>query len=331
MSTALTVAACRLQLWRTVDPDNQNSPLFLEYLNQVQDYYTTGGNWKGMWAVVDFPSSARHITLPRRYESIVGCIQCCRATPIYGQLHEYSPNGPGFYDADRQDSGNYGNNYGNWNMRSLIDEGEFPTHEVQLTAEIIRLKVYNSNDVGKIFRLFGVDENGEVIFDSNGEEGISVTLGNDTVDTAIKIHIKHVTKPITDGYVDISTVVLGVPVLLSRYEPTETNPLYRRYKTGKFEAREDGHPVFRTKCKIRPLLLLKETDLVYPNNIRAIKFGLTAVKYESYGSYDAAIADSWWQRGRDQLNQDLAQQRGAIRLPTLQVQHESVGASLTTN
>ena len=318
MASNLTVADVRAALWQQLDPSDQNSPLFLPALNQVCERILNSGNWKGTYGVVDFYSTTGYVTLPRRWESIIGCTLEQRVAPVYGRLHEFSASGPGFYDNLDYD------------YQLLIDQGEYPTMEVQTEALPIRLTAANSDDAGQSVRLYGVDTNGDPVFDSSGIEGITVELDTVPVTTSQSFLLTGVAKDPTLGSVTLSQVDGVTVTTLSVYEPTETRPLYRRYKVGTKAARADGKPVIRTVCKRRFINLACETDLVYPSDLGALKFGLIAYTYEQQGANELERAELFWQKCYQIANQTLKQQRGNNRLPMNFIRYGMAGGTPST-
>lgn len=303
MASDLTVAQVR-EVLGVIAPAGLDQPaLFLPLLNSASEAIINQGQWKGLLGEVDFPSTTGFITLPRRYESIVADRICCNAAPVYGRYHEFSSNGPNYF-ANLE-----------WRLNSLIDQGSYPTESYQPEALPIRITLSNAQDDGAVIRLYGVDENGDVLFDDEGKEGIDYPVTYPFVTTTESFLLTNVVKPVTIGTVVLSSVDGGTVTHLSTYEPTEVNPLYRRYKVGTHEAHTDGSPVIRTLCKRRFILLVNETDPVFPSNIRALRFAMNACKLESQGAYEVADANQFWQGCYDELNNSLRQARGNIRTP----------------
>jgi hypothetical protein len=319
MPSSLTVAQARAATWMQVDtnPDTgPTSPLYLPYLNQVSERCINSGYWKGLCSVFDFGSAEKYITLPRRFETIVGYTLCSCPGPLYARMNEFQSGGPGeYYHLDHR-------------LGLLVDQGEFPTYEVQESIGNIRLTANNSDDYGKVVRLYGNDADGNPIF-TEGNLGVDLTLGAGPVTTSQEMWLTSVDKPITARHVTLAVVVSGTPTTLSSYEPTETNPLYRRYKSGTIEERSDGRPVIRALCKRRFVPMVTETDLVYPSSLAAIKFGLIAVKLEEQGAYELERAEQNWAKCFQVLDDELKQQRGGIRRTVNFIRYE--GAAPTTH
>lgn len=301
MASSTTVAQARAALWPEVDPANPNSPEFLPALNMVAQELLEKGYWKNCAAGVDFNTTDGYLTLPRQYESIIGFDDHDRPRLVTSRMVEFMTSGPGFF-----------HRINNRNLGRVIDQWEVPTMEVQTAIGNIRLAANDAADYGKVVRVYGNDENGNAIY-TDGFEGVDLTLGAAPVTTSQEMWLTDVDKPLTERNVDISVVVSGTPTVLSHYEPTETNPLYRRYKVGVITRRDgDDQPAVRTLCKRRFIQLVSETDLIYPSNIRALRFGLMAVKLEQQGSYDVAKSQTYWQQAYQALDDELGQQRGGI-------------------
>jgi hypothetical protein len=232
---------------------------------------------------------------------------------------EFMTSGPGYFDDTDID------------LKTIIDQSDVCTQEVQEEAGLIRLTISNPDDAGLICRIYGYDADGDELFDSDGLAGKNLTLANPTVTGTDNIFITQIVKPRTKGTVTISSVTSGTPTVLSVYEPSETNPIYRRYKTGTMVAREDGKPWLRCICKRRFVPAVAETDLIWPDNIGALKHALIAVRLEDQGAYEEAQADQRWAKCYEILNQGLKQNRGAIR-PTMPFHFpQSAGSTLQTH
>lgn len=321
MPTGLTVADARAALYAQVDPNDANTSLFVPYLNQCSERIINSGQWKNTYGQVDFQTSTGYITLPRRWESIVGVTRVNYPTGIYPRMIEFMTSGPGYFDDEAMNN----------DLKTIIDQGDCCTQIVQDDPGLPQFVISNAADAGKIVRVYGYDTNGDEVFDSSGNAGLSLTLANTTVTGEVSMTITQIVKPATIGSVTLNVVVSGTPVELSVYEPSETNPIYRRYKTGTLTARGDGKPWLRCLCKRRFVPVVAETDLVWPDNLGALKHALIAVKLENDGAYEEAAAEQRWQKCYQILNQGLKQNRGAIR-PTMPFWYpQSAGSTPRTN
>ena len=320
MPSDLTVAEARLTVGEVADPSGNYPQLFLPLLNRACNAIFQQGQWNGLLGEVNFDATTGFITLPRRWESVVADVFAERgAAPVYGRYHEFSLFGPQFF-----------NNI-EWKLNHLTDVGYYPTQIYQESALPIQISIASASDAGVTIRLYGVDANGDVIYDSTGAEGVAYTTAYPTVTTAESFLLTGVTKPETVSAVTVSSVDGATILPLSTYEPTETNPLYRRYKCGTYPARTDDQPVIRTLCKRRFISLVNETDPVYPSNLRALRLAMSACKLEADGSYELGTSLPYWQQCYNELNANLRQVRGAIRSPGAFVYGISAGATRVTN
>lgn len=297
MSSRLTLAEARAQLYDVVTPDDANDAAFLKALNRVCEAFILSGKWKGTKGVVTFASSSDgYIVLPRQYEAALGWQHDDRPRPIYNSFNEYLVGGIGNYDATISD----------FNMM-LDTASEVPTLTAISTAGTIRLTRANASDNTKTVRIYGKDANGDTVFDSSGDEGLTVTLGSATNDTTqVFSEITQVVKQSTIGRVTIGVVVSGNHTALSVYDPTETVPLYRRYKIGVTDK------AVRVLCKRRFVPLVDETDFVFPGNLLALRCGLIADKWNNQNDSDRAM--SFWAQAYRYLDNELKEARGGIRL-----------------
>jgi hypothetical protein len=71
--------------------------------------------------------------------------------------------------------------------------------------------------------------------------------------------------------------------------------------------------VLRCLCKRRFVRLIQETDLIWPDNIGALKFAMKAIQLEDSGATELQQSQLFWQKCYEVLNQGLKQNRGAIR------------------
>jgi len=296
---ALTVAQCRTAFADLVDASK-----FLPFLNQASERLMQSGLWGGLFAIVDFDSSEGSIALPWQYESVLGCTIRRVPRPIFGGFHEFLESGPGFLEDGEM---------GVWNM--LVDEGQWPTQVGQITPQLIRLTISNALDAAKVVRVFGYNDDGP-IYDSTGVPGISLTLANPIVTSSVEMIVTAVNKVATLGTVTLSSVDGATVTPLSVYQPPETNPQYRRYKTGTIQASDNGYPVIRAKCKRRFIPYVNESDQVYPSNLGALKFGVMAMNFEqSAAASEVAAAETFWGKAEQLLNQQLRHQRGGAHFP----------------
>lgn len=294
MDTRTTLADARAALYDLINVDDPNDPKFLRILNEVRERLITSGKWKGSIVSTVFNSSTGFITLPYDYLSVLGLTYDRCPAPVFTQFHEYVEQGPGEFDETYKWPG------------QLMDMGDGFATQVNIeTAGVIR--VYSSAaDNGDVVRLFGKDENGDVIYDSSGNEGVNVTLAAPYVATTAQFsEVTGAQKPATSNRVYLKVWDGATETQIAEYQPNETRPMYRRYKTG------DAEQAIRVICQLRYMPVIAETDWVKPGNISALRAGIRAWLFED-GS-DMASADASTVRAYNFLNDEAKSSRGGAR------------------
>lgn len=296
------MADARASLYYQLDPSNPNTPLFLPALNEISQRIINSGQWKNMYGQVDYQQTTGYITLPRQWESIIGVTYVNNPGEVFSQMTEFMTSGPGYFDQT------------DINLRDIIDQGDCCTQVFQTDGGFPQFTISNPADAGVVVRVYGYYTDGSgPVYDSSGVEGFDVTLANPTVTTSVDMFVTQIVKPATTGYVTMNVVVNGTPTLLSIYQPSETNPIYRRYKVGTITPRDDNKPVLRCKVKRRFVKMVAETDLVWPDNISALKFALIAWTLENQGAHELQNSELFWGKCYQVLNQGLKQNKGSIR------------------
>lgn len=313
MNTRLTVKDVRAATAYLVDPSNSNSPLFLPYLNEVLERFCYSGKWVGSIVQVTFDSSSGYITLPRGYLAVLGAQFQEVPVPTFTQFAQYIEGGYGQLDATAGQLG------------ALYDEGDgFCTQADITTAGTLRIKINDANDAGLTVRIFGEDADGEEIFE-DGVRGVLVTLVSPSVDTT-QVFSK-VTGIEADSLADRWTlwvVVSAVESQLGSYQPGETKPVYRRYKTGTVESSTDPQAI-RVICQRRFIPVSEESDWVIPGLIGAIKLGIRAQMKEDADEDESA--DRLWQRAMMLLNAQAKSLRGGAQ-PQIPINNWGDGSAL---
>lgn len=281
---------------------------FLGATNQIVARWFDEGMYEGLAAKVVFANgtSTGIINLPRAYEALMG-LACENSipVPVYGQFREWRELGLGWVEPS------------DMNVVGVIDMGDgWPTTVDIATEGTLRFKILNAADAGKTIRIQGLGTvNGtanRVVYDATGGLGVTATTANPTVDftqTFSSLAPPYGSIQIPDtmvGYSQLYVVNGGVETLLATFEPGETRPCYRRYKTGIVENTD-----IITFCKLRFLPYRDDTDVVLPTNIGALKFGLLALQKEDALAIDEA--EQMWAKSRQLLQKQLKAFRGSAK------------------
>jgi hypothetical protein len=312
MDTRLTLGdACR-QLYTLVTPDDQNSALLRQVINEVSERLLNNGSWKGTIIKLTFDNSNGYITLPYNYASVVAMTyDRCPVAPVFTQFHKYIENGPGEIDETKAWPG------------ILIDLGDgFVTQTDISSGDEGQLRIYSSaNDNGVAVRLYGIDENDALIFDDEGNEGEEVILSSPSVlTTKTYKSVTGFTKPPTTAKVRINVVPAtsgNSPYQIAEYLPSETRPCYKRYQTGVITDK-----TVRMLCRRRFVPMIADTDWVYPGNLSALRAGVASWLFENNSDMDSA--DRSFARALAFLNDEAKTFRGGGR-PTINIEAFDAG------
>ena len=257
MQTQLNVADARANLYSIVDASNPNNPIFLQLLNKGTKKMTDSGKWLGaIEAITITPteindSALGFITLPRRYQSILGTNFQRVPAPTYSQWHQYTENGPGWIDATWSYGGMLIDCGDGWPSQRVITEGTSPN---------LRFEISNPADAGKTVRFFGMKDNRR-IFSADGE-GIALTTVFPSAQTAQTFDkLTGIQKDEMIGNQNLYTVDGATVYQIGEYEPTETRPCYHRYQTNIIPTTGDDR-VIKILAQRRWIKLVAETDWV---------------------------------------------------------------------
>ena len=300
MTSNLTVADCRTELYEYVTPASSIDAKFLRYLNQVRERVINSGKWKGTTFKVNFDMDDReYITLPYDAEALLGLHVNKNIQGIQSRWYEYLVGGPHDLPTPMPDIG------------SAIDMGDNYVTTVDIeTPGVLRFRTVDAQDAtGKTMTIYGdSDDYGTNVVGGSGLRGIPVTLvaSNSYVDTTQTFaKVTSIVKPVTEGVVRMYVVNGATETLLAEYAPGETRPQYRRYRLA------NTTYVVTGLCKLRYVPLVAETEPVIPANIGALKMGILALVYED--ANDPTSADAYWVRCYSLLNQQLKENRGMAR------------------
>jgi hypothetical protein len=166
---------------------------------------------------------------------------------------------------------------------ALVDMGEVPTSFDVCGAQF--LKVYS--DVGEtdaFLRILGYDQNNAQLYSAQPQYQAGILLPITTAGSLSIQQFNQVTgiqKPQTNGPVSLYAVDPTTldEVLIARYEPSETNPSYRRYFCSDIPSNSDGTPVIiRVTGKKRFVYVQNMSDLLIIPNISALKLEVLSIE-----------------------------------------------------
>lgn len=274
-------------------------------INQVLERFLSMPSWKGIDGLVTFNVYDNMITLPHTLESIKRAgvnddgLQC--PVPIHNLWYQFHSNGPGVYDITNprlytpafQDLG-----YGYVTYRDPLNP-----FKLKIVTDVTE----SSNTI----RFTGYDVDQKPVYTSTT---LGVTLNVNTsgsTTTQVFSALANVYKPLTNGRVLLYSVDndTAEETLIAVYEASETTIDYRRYYvTGAAEETR----TFRALCKRSYVQGVNDNDLLFPDNLGALKLGLQALNYENKdderaGDPFATPPTGWWGRAWRVLNGDLSE------------------------
>lgn len=300
MNTSLTVKSARKLLGYLVDPDDDNSPRFLPFLNRACEALLYSGKWVGSIIQVVFDSSSGFITLSRDHLAVLGGQYQNVPVPTFTQFAEYVEGGHGQLDETLGVL-----------LTSLYDMGDGFCTQADITdTGTLRVKITDPNDAGQTVRLFGLDEDGVEIYE-DGKRGVELTLADPSADTTQQFSkITGIQADSLAGAWSLWVVVSAVETQIGTYQPNETMPRYRRYKTG------TTTEAIRVICQRRFIPMSEDSDPVFPGNINALTYAFKAMMNEDTDEDDRVELN--WGRAYKKLNEEAKASRGGAQ-PQIQI------------
>lgn len=221
---------------------NQSSQRALNLLNAAQEELLNKARWVGTRIKFRVWTTGPFITWPREIEVLEGIKVCGRPLQLHNQWYEFLEFGAD--DRHGYSGGEWlGGGYwrGNQGGGIAVDQGEVISFDdVCPNGNPKKLKVYAqaTEDVNARILLQFYDDDGNYVRSNDPTEGwvdgefvsINATTPATTINTVS--NWVGVQKPITNGVVRITELdtVTNLERLLAVYQPSETNPSYRRSK-----------------------------------------------------------------------------------------------------
>lgn len=309
----LTLSAVRQALWpqgpgqnsyvnRTAD----DVALFDEAINQVMEWYMRKVKPAMLYRRFQLPIYDDMITLPRGLQSLLGIKlvnenNCaCGALALYTRFHEFAQMGAG--------CGLLGSGCGNGAV-SPISETAQTFRDPQST---FTLRVKSTVTAGTIEFIGGYDTDWNEYFDS---VSLSITNGESTTTrewpagSFPRVHKDETTVGVELYSVDSD----GEETLLAVYAPSETDPAYQRFSIPC--NRPSGLSYARILSRLTYERISADTDIVFPNQKAALKYGLLALNYEDKNDKDRA--NEYWADGLAAIDLDKDEFEGDAAIPLI--------------
>jgi len=204
------------------------------------------GHYDGLTGYVDITTDGwRYVTLPRFVDQPVAIAVNGRPAFMRNKWSEFHLNGPGSdeYGGQHMGGAQFGSWYGHsgsgrWGQIHAWDSVGVVCTIAPLAAVSQLVAIPDTiNDNGKTLRIYGYDETGKRIFDSQGD-GYTVVCNKNklvpNINTDQKIaRIERITRQSSNGFVRLyafDAAQQTTSVLLGYYYPDETEPTYFRIK-----------------------------------------------------------------------------------------------------
>lgn len=194
-----------------------------------------------------------------------------------------------------------------WSPQNVMEEiGTAPCYREISTATGVQLRyhVAKSDDLGKSITIYGTQYGGQPLQtrqpDGTWTEGITISATNPaSYSTELVTHITSIVREATQGLAWLFEYdpVTGNLIDLGMYEPTETNPRYRRSKLHGIGAIPQQTNSYGTKTmclealvKLNFIPAVLDTDFLFIDNLDALKFMVQAIKAEEANDENLAEA-----------------------------------------
>lgn len=277
-----------------VTPD---SDAFVAYVNEAVERLMDRGDWWATVVPINICVKRGCVVLPRYVASIREMKSCGGYVPVRNEWYEFTTHD--WYNSLLNEYWGWG-----WCQQNMVGKGIVPTHNTIMgLARKVRAYAQCNADYGKTVTIFGLDNNQQPLMhrDETGawRDGIILTLqapyaeSEGYVSSIDRVLKDQTEKPITLYAWNTTDSVLED---LAVYEPSETNPAFRRYEFRTWTYRDnDGNERYRPVCALVKLQFVPaqyDTDIVAISNIAALKFMVAAIRAEEGNDFNTAESNS---------------------------------------
>ena len=318
---------------RTVAGVCPNSDSFRDLVNEVQERLWRRGNWWDSAWTMTLCLHSGCVTWPRWAGTVLGIR--LPNNPTVMQNRWFSITGRGYNQGNSRGGSGWGGGTG-WGMfydaysqsrpdNVVIDAGTAPTfNDIKgNTGKLIRYYARNRADLGKTIKIYGLAYGNQPLQEKvNGiwEPGITITAAAPFgTHPTLVTKIESITREATTGMTYLFSYDSTTQVLLDlgQYEPSETNPRYRRSQIqGYGNNRQCGQAIpvddtttqEREEVQIEALVKLQfipaisDNDFLFIDIMPALKLGIQAVKLEEMNQDDKARVK--WLEALDEMNME---------------------------
>ena len=313
-----------------LSPDDSR---FTDYVNEaIQRLVQTGELFHGLFARYQFCVTGGAVTWPRHIATIESAASGCTPITIRNEWFEFLDSVCVHNDGCDSDSDSCS---GGFRGNNLFDRGNVCTF-----ADIIgidkKIKVYAdvAEAADAYILLQGFDQNGNWIRTQAGGEWIDgeLVLLSTTPQTSTHFFsaLVAVQKPVTNGNIRVYEydTTLTTQRALAVYEPSETNPNYRRSSIGALGGSCTSTQV-AVMAKLEFVPVSVDRDWLLIGNLPAIKDMCQSIrKYENNEAQEGAF---WEAKAVNSLRRELAHYRGHGVVSPIRMSPRNIGGPAVVN
>lgn len=265
---------------------------FASLVNEAYQRAMRRGDWEGTLIPMQVCIRRGCVTWPRQVESIRAINICGCPVPISNNWYQFLPGN------QRNWWGTCRNNFSAFSDSHMTQQLQVCSFEdIYGAGRYVRFICEKREDFGKTVTIYGVnDATGLPLKQKVGGvwiDGVTLTLKTGFVSTPVTVRrVSRIQKDVTQGIVfgygyDAANDVMEP---FGQYEPTETNPLYMRYKltspicTGRTGSSASPacaeHKSALALVKLSFVPAVADSDVVGIQNIDALKMLIQSIRFE---------------------------------------------------
>lgn len=302
----ITLGEARESGLRNVAGSCPNSDQFLEILNDATRKLMRRGDWPGTVTAIQVCTHGGCVVWPRYVGEVRKINLCGQQADIKNGWYQFMP----FVGGCRGDGTNWWGNQ-SWGASCgapavMINKGKSPVfQDIQGEGRLVRAYATAHLDLGKTVRIFGIDNNGQILRTRNSDgtysDGWPIVLASpfgsspDFVRIIERVLVAKIQSEIRLYAYNADTDLLED---VATYEPGDTNPAFQKYGLD-FGYRTPGTGgCGATSCcssSVIALVKLKfipartDNDLVLIENLDALEMMIQSIKYRRAGDSAGAL------------------------------------------
>jgi len=254
-----------------IDPDD---PRVTARINEAQELLGPKGKYGDLMRCLRFCVHGGFLTLGRDIKSVEKYRIDGEVEHVWSKWYEFLEGGPGPLDSRA-----------GWH-KDFIDRGKVCTQYDPHEALSLMVVSDEDEDEDAVLTVRGYDDaDQEVRWNGQFGEAIPIRKTNPLYSVSKFRNISNVVKPVTNGYVHLAAVTTEGAFYryhLASYHPDETNPSYRRYAIYQPSTATAGYLV-TALCKLQFVPASHDTDVLYIQNLAALKRMIQAIGYYDAG------------------------------------------------